>query len=86
MLPRTDGKPRMNTGTPMKVAKKNNSECTMLGFLEKLPKGDPIPNECMSCRNLVKCVMAKRAFEWYTGHSSKNERTNEIEMLKHIQE
>jgi len=51
-----------------RVAEENRSECTMLGFLEKLPKGDPIPNECLNCRKLVECTMAKRAFDWYLGH------------------
>jgi hypothetical protein len=39
----------------------------MLGFLEKLPRGDPIPKECLNCRRLVECAMAKRAFDWYRG-------------------
>jgi len=51
-----------------KTSEENSSECTMLGFLEKLPKGDPIPNECLNCQNLVECTMAKRAFDWYLGH------------------
>jgi len=72
MSPRIDGIHQISIDTSMKVAKENRSECTMLGFLEKLPKGEPIPNECLSCRKLVKCAMAKRAFEWYTGQNSKN--------------
>ena len=70
MLPRTNGKHQISTDTQMKVAKENSSECTVFGLLEKIPKGDPIPDECMSCRKLVECVMKKRAFDWYTGQDS----------------
>jgi len=70
MLPRNNEKHQISTGTSMKVAKENRSECTVFGLLEKLPKGDPIPDECMSCRKLVECVMKKRAFDWYTGQDS----------------
>jgi hypothetical protein len=56
----------------------------MLGFLEKLPKGDPIPKECLNCRKLVECAMAKRAFDWYLGQNSgqnpENGRNNRAEM------
>jgi len=51
-------------------AEKRNSECTMFGFLEKLPKGDSIPGECMTCQKLVECLLKKKAFEWYSGESS----------------
>ena len=90
MSPRKNGKHRISTDTSMKVAKENLSECTMLGFLEKLPKGDPIPKECLNCQKLVECAMAKRAFDWYLGRKSdqksKTGRTNRAEMPKHIQE
>jgi len=82
-LPRTNGK-HQGTDTSMKVAEENRSECTMLGFLEKLPKGDPIPKECLNCRKLVECAMAKRAFDWYLGQNSaqnpENGRNNRAEM------
>ena len=88
MLPKSNGKRQINTATSMKVAKENRSECTMLGFLEKLPKGEPIPGECVSCQKLAECAMAKRAFNWYLGRNSaqnsKNGRTDRKEMLKHI--
>ncbi|UCD26457.1 MAG: hypothetical protein JSV75_06095 [Candidatus Bathyarchaeota archaeon] len=51
-------------------AKEKHSKCTMLGFLKKLPKGEAIPNECMSCKKLAECVMAKRAFDWYLGQEA----------------
>jgi len=70
ILPKTNGKHQINTGPSMKVSKENRSECANLGFLEKLPKGDPIPKECLKCQKLVECTMAKRAFEWYLGQSS----------------
>ena len=86
---RTNGK-HQGTDTSMKMVKENGSECTMLGFLEKLPKGDPIPKECLNCRKLVECAMARRAFDWYLGRisaqNSENRRTNGTEMSKHIQE
>ena len=82
-LPRTNRK-HQGTDTSMKVAEENSSECTMLGFLEKLPKGDPIPKECLNCRKLVECAMAKRAFDWYLGQNSaqnsENGRNNRTEM------
>ena len=73
MLPRTNGKHQTYTDTSTKVAvsaKENRSECTMLGLLEKLPKGEPIPNECMSCQKLAECTMAKKAFDWYLGREA----------------
>jgi len=69
MLPKTSGK-HQGTGTSRKAVEEKRSECTMLGFLEKLPKGDPIPTECLNCRKLVECAMAKRAFDWYLGKNS----------------
>jgi len=88
-LPRTNGN-HQGTDTSMKVAEENRSECTMLGFLEKLPRGDPIPKECLNCRKLVECAMAKRAFDWYLGknsaQNSENGRDNGAEMWKRIQE
>jgi len=60
-----------------RVAEKNRSKCTMLGFLEKLPKGDPIPKECLICQKLVECFMAKRAFDWYLGQDSAQTSENE---------
>ena len=68
--PRTNRKHQISAVTSKKVAKESNSECTMFGFLEKLPKGDPIPDECMSCQKLVECLMKKRAFNWYVGQDS----------------
>jgi hypothetical protein len=80
MSPKEKGEKSKNTDTSTKVAIENRSECTMLGFLEKLPKGDPIPKECLNCRKLVECAMAKRAFNWYLGQdpaqNSENERNN----------
>jgi hypothetical protein len=90
MSPKENGQNPTKTDTLMKVAKENSSECTMLGFLEKLPKGDPIPKECLNCKKLVECAMAKRAFNWYLGQDSaqdsENERKNRAGMWKHIQE
>ena len=84
MSPKENGENQTNTDTSMKVAKESSSECTMLGFLEKLPKGDPIPKECLNCRKLVECAMAKRAFDWYLGQNSaqnsENGRNNRAEM------
>ncbi len=82
MSPKENGEKQTNTDTSMKVAKENSSECTMLGFLEKLPKGDPIPKECLNCQKLVECHMAKRAFNWYLGQdsaqNSENGRNNRV--------
>jgi hypothetical protein len=81
-FPRTNGK-HQGTDTSVKVAEESSSECAMLGFLEKLPKGDPIPKECLNCRKLVECAMAKRAFDWYlgqnSGRNSENGRNNRTE-------
>jgi len=89
MSPKENGQNPTNTDPSMKVAKENSSECTMLGFLEKLPKGDPIPKECLNCGKLVECAMAKRAFNWYLGQdspqNSEKRRNNRAEMWKHIQ-
>jgi hypothetical protein len=84
MSPKENGENPKNTDKSMKVAKEDTSECTMLGFLEKLPKGDPIPKECLNCEKLVECAMAKRAFNWYLGQNSaqnsENRRNNRAEM------
>ena len=89
MSPKENEENPTNTDRSMKVAKEGSSECTMLGFLEKLPKGDPIPKECLNCRKLVECAMAKRAFNWYLGQdsaqNSENGRNSGAEMWKHIQ-
>ncbi|MFQ5836406.1 MAG: hypothetical protein ACE5HG_00975 [Candidatus Bathyarchaeia archaeon] len=69
-MPRTNGKHQISTDTSIKVAEESRSECTMFGFLEKIPKGDPIPDECMTCQKLVECLMKKRAFDWYVGQDS----------------
>jgi len=90
MSPKEKGQNPTNTDKTMKVAKENSSECTMLGFLERLPKGDPIPKECLNCQKLVECAMAKRAFNWYLGQdsaqTSENKRNNRAEMWKRIRE
>jgi len=90
MSPKENGENPTNTDTSMKVARENSSECTMLGFLEKLPKGAPIPKECLNCQKLVECAMAKRAFNWYLGkasaQTSENGRNNRAETWRHIQE
>lgn len=71
------------------VARERRSECEMVGFLEKLPKGDPLPDECISCPNLVECALAKRAFDWYIGQKStpdsEDEGTNRMETPRHFQ-
>ena len=89
MSPKENGENPTNTDILMKVAKEGSSECTMLGFLEKLPKGDPIPKECLNCRKLVECAMAKRAFNWYLGQdlaqNSENGRSDGAEIWRHIQ-
>jgi len=69
-LPRTNENHQMSADTSTKVNIESRSECTMFGFLEKLPKDDPIPDECMSCQKLVECLMKKRAYDWYTGQDS----------------
>ena len=51
------------TGTSQVAVEENRCECTMLGFLKKLSKGDPIPTECMNCQKLVECAMAKKKFD-----------------------
>jgi hypothetical protein len=90
MSPKENGINPTNHDTSMKVDKENSSECTMLGFLEKLPKGDPIPKECLNCQKLVECAMAKRAFNWYLGkdsaQNSENGRNNRAELWKQLQE
>jgi hypothetical protein len=53
-----------------RTAEKSHLECTMFGFLQQLPKGDPIPDECMGCKKLVECLMKKSAFDWYSGENS----------------
>ena len=89
MSPKENEQNLTNTETGMEVTRENGSECTMLGFLEKLPKGDPIPKECLNCQKLVECAMAKRAFNWYLGQEAvqdlENGRSNRAEMWKHIQ-
>jgi hypothetical protein len=84
MSPKENGMNQTNADSSMRVAEESSSECTMLGFLEKLPKGDPIPKECLNCRKLVECAMAKRAFDWYLGQNSaknsENGRNNRTEM------
>jgi len=72
-LPRENGKQQINSKTPEEitgVAGKSHSECTMFGFLQELPKGDPVPDECMSCQKLVECLLKKNAFDWYSGQDS----------------
>jgi len=69
-LPRTNGKHQISTDTSIKVAEESHPECTMFGLLEKLPKDEPIPDECMSCKKLVACLMKKKAFSWYVGQDS----------------
>jgi hypothetical protein len=56
MSPKIKGQNPNKTDKSIKVAKENSSECTMLGFLEKLPKGAPIPKECLNCPKLVECA------------------------------
>jgi hypothetical protein len=84
MSPKENGINQTNADSSIRVAEESSSECTMLGFLEKLPKGDPIPKECLNCRKLVECAMAKRAFDWYLGQNSaqnsENGRNNRTEM------
>ena len=73
MFPKISGEHQIIPGVSTKVdvtAKESRSKCTMLGFLKQLPKGEPIPNECMSCQKLIECVMAKRAFDWYLGREA----------------
>jgi len=65
-----NGKNQKASKDRREVAEKGDSECSMFGFLEKLPKGDPIPDECMSCQKLVECLLKKKAFEWYSGEGS----------------
>lgn len=75
----------MITATSTKVAvraKENRSECTMLGFLKQLPKGEPIPNECMSCQKLAECAMAKRAFDWYLGREASAQSVSSISDIR----
>jgi hypothetical protein len=90
MSPKEKGQNPTKTDKSIKVAKEKSSECTMLGFLERLPKGDPIPKECLNCQKLVECAMAKRAFNWYLGkdsaQTSENGRNNRAEMWRHIRE
>ncbi|KPV63162.1 MAG: hypothetical protein AOA66_1012 [Candidatus Bathyarchaeota archaeon BA2] len=72
-LPEEHGKQQRNTKTSAeitRVAKESQPECTMFGFLRELPKGDPIPDECMSCQKLVECLMKKNEFEWYSRRDS----------------
>jgi len=88
MSPKENGENQRNAGKSVKVAEESSSECAMLGFLEKLPKGDPIPKECLNCRKLVECAMAKRAFDWYLGQNSaqnsENGRNTKVDRWKHI--
>jgi len=72
-LPKENGKPQRNSKTSeekTRVAEKDHSKCTMFGFLQELPKGDPVPDECMSCQKLVECLLKKNAFDWYSGQDS----------------
>jgi len=66
----------------MKVAKENHSGCTMLGYLKKLPKGEPIPGECMSCQKLAECAIAKRAFDWYLGREASVQSVSSISDIR----
>jgi len=64
--------PQKNVKTPKEVVKESRSECTMFGFLQELPKDDPIPDECMSCQKLLECLLKKKAFDWYSGQDLPN--------------
>lgn len=83
-----DGERQISADVSMAVAGERRSECEMVGFLEKLPKGDPLPDECISCPNLVECALAKRAFDWYIGQkstpNSEDERTSRVETPRHF--
>jgi len=72
-LPRENSKQQRNSKTEeeiKRVAQEGHHQCTMFGFLQELPKGDPIPDECMICQKLVECLLKKDAFEWYSGQES----------------
>jgi len=72
-LPRENVKQERNSKKSeeiTRVAEKDHSKCTMFGFLRELPKGDPVPDECMSCQKLVECLLKKNAFDWYSGQDS----------------
>jgi len=72
-LPRENGKQQMQSKKSEKitqVAQEYNSDCTMFGFLQTLPKGEAIPDECMSCQKLLECLLKKNAYEWYSGRDS----------------
>lgn len=84
-----NGEHQIRADISIAVARERRSECEMVGFLEKLPKGDPLPDECISCPNLVECALAKRAFDWYIGQKStpdsEDEGTNRMETPRHFQ-
>jgi hypothetical protein len=75
-LPKGSGNLQRNSNTSeeiTRVAQESHSECTMFGFLQELPKGDPVPDECMNCQKLVQCLLKKNAFNWYSGQDSSEE-------------
>lgn len=65
MGPRSDEPPE----TPVETARADASECSLIGFAHELPQGEPLPDECFRCPNLVKCMVAQDAFDWYTGRT-----------------
>lgn len=77
MLSRANGEPRARIDSSMKVTEENEkSECAIIGFVRALPQGEPLPDECISCPKLLKCMVARDAFDWYTGRKSPQESQN----------
>ena len=45
---------------PKKLTEKNSSPCThYVGYLKTLPKDGPIPDGCLTCPELLRCMFKK---------------------------
>ncbi len=45
---------------PEELKEKNSSSCTHhVGYLKALPKGGPVPDGCLTCAELLRCMFKK---------------------------
>ena len=45
---------------PERLEKTSSGQCThKVGYLKNLPKGDPFPDECLTCSKLLECMFKK---------------------------
>lgn len=49
--------PKLETTQPLKEASKSDGKCAyFVGYLNKRAKNTPIPEECLSCEDMMKCL------------------------------